>query len=120
MKNISDEDLEKWFGKDGMLLRQENGEWKYNLSDEAFARIQSDTDNYKTISEMSRMEHRRWCYFTAACGWGATQSFKAEKDDIHLENPCLCTWDDLAKNLPAYCKYDLMPLLYEKKIRGEK
>ena len=117
MKHISDKQLEKWFGKEGMLIRKTGNKWEYNLSDKEFAGIQSDMDNYKVISEMSRMEHRRWCYYTASCGWSPTTSYGEKKNDARMENPCLCTWDNLAKNLPSYCKYDLMPLLYEKKIR---
>lgn len=113
MKSISNEQFEDWFGEDGTLLRYRNGSWTYDVSDEEFARIQSDSVAFKEPSEFSRLEHRRWCYYTASCGWSCTPSPYMKKNDKLMENPCLCTWDELALHLPSYCVYDLMPMIYE-------
>lgn len=111
MRNVSDEQLQTWVGENGSLLQYRDGRWNYGISDKEFAHIQSR--KYREVSELSRMEHRRWCYYTASQGWRCTPSPDMEKDDKKRQNPCLCTWNSLEENLPEYCIYDLMPMLYE-------
>ena len=85
-------------------------------------RRQSDRNTYPLISEIARMEHRRWCYYMASLGWKRTEEPGGKKNETKAErkerekrkeNACLCNWDELVKYKSDVCKYDLMPLLME-------
>ena len=118
---------ELWFGDaqkqqlvkeiDGLLERQGNA-WFYSCEEEEFASRQSKAS---LLGELSKMEHRRWCYYMISCGWTKTKSFSDKKDDTQKKNPCVSTWQDLMTNNPDMCKYDLMPLLIleDKKIEQD-
>ena len=108
LKDVTDEMMESWFGKDSELLEFQNGIWRYKTDLDSFVKLQSDTKAYPVISEFSRMEHRRWCYFMASAGW---KSIDGNKNVSNLENPCMLPWEDLVKKRPETCVYDLTPLL---------
>ena len=118
MKDVTEEQMEKWFGENGELLEYKDGNWFYKTDEASFVKMQSDIINYPIVSEFSRMEHRRWCYFMASAGWKNTD--KPKKDDVFLENPCMVTWDDLKTIKPEYCVYDLIPLLIKYNSMKEK
>lgn len=110
-------DLKKWFGKDGSILKEVETTWVYENED-IFVQQQSDRKMYPTVSEMSRLEHRRWCYFMASRGWSSTskndvdeEGKRAKKISEAKKNICMCTWDDLVEVNQGTCKYDLMWLL---------
>ena len=80
-------------------------------SPEDVAKLQNDKAKYPLIHELSKLEHRRWCYYMASRGWKRTDDPKAEKNPDLKENPCLCTWTELVEYKPATCMYDMMPLI---------
>lgn len=108
------EDLEALFGKDGTMLKKVGNVWSYGDLDH-FVKAQNDRDKHPCVSEMSRLEHRRWCYFMASCGWRRTEPGDEQKEKTELErekkNICMCTWDELVKCRKDTCQYDLMWLL---------
>lgn len=130
----SDEQLERMFGESGVLLKAQGNVWVYDDED-AFVDKQSDRKLYPYASEISRLEHRRWCYFMASRGWcpakagdeervraaakikaGAEDEEKVKKEarvllDLEKKNACLCIWEDLLLIRKDTCKYDLMWLL---------
>lgn len=118
IKDVSKEDMEKWFGENGELLEYRAGNWFYKTNEDDFVKVQSDIEKYPVVSEFSRMEHRRWCYFMASARWKDTD--KPDKSDIFLENPCMATWENLTLHRPKYCVYDLIPLLMKYKDIKEK
>ncbi len=108
-------ELEGWFGKEGELLKDCGTVWEYESLDD-FVKKQSDMNAYYCVSEISRLEHRRWCYFMTSRGWRSTEKeVDEEKARAELEmekkNKCLCTWEDLVKYKKDTCQYDLMWLL---------
>ena len=115
---INNEDTKQqlmyFFGQDGVLLKERDGIWTYDSEDE-FVEKQSNRNLYPAVSELSRMEHRRWNYFMISRGWGLCQQGdeKLEKRILEREKRtvCLCTWEDLVKVQKDTCKYDLMWLL---------
>lgn len=110
----SNEELEKMFGDMGTLLKSQGNVWIYEDEDE-FVKKQSDQKLYPYASELSRLEHRRWCYFMASRGWRTARVQDKGKEravlDLEKKNACLCTWDDLVNVRKDTCKYDLMWLL---------
>ncbi len=121
----SSEALEEYFGENGKLLKKKNGVWEYAGSENQskkeklaeFVEKQSNEKEYRLVSEMSRLEHRRWCYFMASRGWHCAGDEDKETEKSELEkkkkNKCLRPWKDLADNedTKANCPYDLMWLL---------
>ena len=109
------EELERLFGRDGQMLKDCGNAWVYENGLDDFVEKQSSRELYPCVSEMSRMEHRRWCYFMASRGWRSTGEGDAGKDrkvlDREKKNVCLCTWDDLVDRKKDTCQYDLMWLL---------
>ena len=85
---------------------------------EEFAENQSNSVKYPNISELAKLEHRRWCYFMASCGWEKSDTPNQQKDDVNKKNPCMCTWEQLKKFNPDMCKYDMLPILLEYKNRA--
>jgi len=55
--------------------------------------------------EFARLEHRRWCYYMAATGWGYGET----KDESARKNPCMTPWDALCRTRPWTCPYDTTP-----------
>ncbi len=110
-------ELERCFGENGELLKKNDGAWLYASDLDEFVKRQSDNEAYGFVSEMSRLEHRRWCYFMASRGWcGTDESDEGKKKEIlekEKKNKCLCTWKDLADSADkkGNCPYDLMWLL---------
>lgn len=111
--------LDKLFGENGTILENENDRWVYHGTMKEFVELQSDETRNQLISEISRLEHRRWCYFMATRGWTHTKDLGDKKNDKTRENPCMCTWEDLVKHQSQNCCYDLMPLLLKYKIDKE-
>ncbi|MBQ3600634.1 MAG: hypothetical protein II992_05440 [Lachnospiraceae bacterium] len=112
-ENMPKEDLDEVLGNNGNLMKNIGDIWVMVGGVENFVKNQSNSEKHPCISELSKLEHRRWCYFMASCGWKCTEDPKRKKDDIRKENPCMCTWDDLVKYNPHMCCYDLMPLLLQ-------
>ncbi len=106
--------IERMFGENGRLLKKVGDTWHYGGSIEEFAEELSDCNRNPFISEMVRMEHRRWCYFMASTGWK-----KGSKDEVNRINPCMCPWDELRETHADTCMYDLMPLLIKCKMNSE-
>lgn len=115
-------ELKKQLDAFGVIYQKESDVWTFTCSEEEMVRRQSDRNSYPLISEISRMEHRRWCYYMASLGWKRTEEPGGKKDETkeerkererRKENACLCNWDDLVKHKRDMCKYDLMPLLME-------
>ena len=110
----SKEELESLFGENGKLLKAHGNVWICE-DEERFVENQSNRELYPAVSEMSRMEHRRWCYFMASRGWRNIEPEDRGKDkeilDAEKKNVCLCPWDELIKVKKDTCKYDLMWLL---------
>lgn len=118
------EQLQYLFGKEGVLLKDKEGVWIYD-SEDAFVKKQSDRQMYPYVSELSRMEHRRWCYFMVSRGWGSCEVGEKNEDRLIQEKrtECLCTWEQLVRVKKETCKYDLMWLLKKYNeiiIQGEK
>lgn len=90
------------------LLKNESNTWFYGCEEDAFAKKQSEA---LLLGELSKMEHRRWCYYMISCGWTKTKSIYDKKDDLQRKNPCICPWEELLTYKPEMCKYDLMPVL---------
>lgn len=109
-------DLEKYIGENGTVLRYKNGEWNYTSLIEVTKHIKDNKDTEADIYEFVKMEHRRWCYFVASCGF----DYSYKKNVLLKEHDCLLNWDDLVERdldetkFPV-CPYDLMPLLMEYK-----
>lgn len=103
------------------LLKKVDGCWVFEGTEEEFLMKLDDTKAYPCVGEFARMEHRRWCYFMASCGWKRTSKPTDTKSDVYRVNPCMCTWDELVKYQKSMCKYDLMPLLmkYEEVLKEE-
>ena len=122
LKQLYSGKLTQLFVDNESILKQKGNSWVYDCSPEEFVKKQSDQKAYPVVSEMSRLEHRRWCYFMASCGWRRTLNPKADKNDEQRENPCLCTWEELVENKMDTCSYDLMPmlLLVEEEQRASK
>ena len=108
---IDIKDLADAIGENGTLLKYVDGTWIIVGTLDEFVENMSNNEKYSWIGEMSKLEHRRWCYFMASCGWKRTADPNGKKDDIHKENPCMCTWNDLKIYNPKMCQYDMMPLL---------
>lgn len=113
--------LEEMFGTNGTLLKKvDENVWAYDDLDHYIANL-SDREAFPWVEELSKTEHRRWCYFMASRGWQrATPEDKGkEKKALEFEkkNECMCTWDDLLLTRKDTCPYDLMWLLlkYNKK-----
>ncbi len=115
-KNITAE-LDRAFGMDCELLQGSGTVWTYKNGLDDFVEKQSSQTLYPCISEMSRMEHRRWCYFMASRGWRSTKDGEEALDratlDLHKTTPCLCTWEDLVQRKKDTCAYDLIWLLHK-------
>ena len=114
-------DLRVYLGTEGTVLQERENAWTFESEIEV-AQKQSDMENYPLIAEFSKMEHRRWCYYMASCGWKRTEDPRGAKNQRLKENPCLCNWDDLVKNKPGTCPYDLMPLIlyYQNQKKNKK
>jgi hypothetical protein len=66
------------------------------------------------VRELLRIEHRRWNYAQASCGWGypsGRQQFEGEKDPDTRLHKCMTNWDRLKTEHPDKCIYDLIPYL---------
>ena len=114
--------FDKYFGNDGIFLKDRGDVWTCKSADEV-VKLQNDKEKYPLIHELSKLEHRRWCYYMASCGWKQTDDPTANKNIELKENPCLCTWDNLVKNKPDTCMYDMMPLILQyikERVQGEK
>ena len=120
MLYIANETFEQYFGVDGIFLKDRGNAWTCKSADKV-AKLQNDKEKYPVIDELAKLEHRRWCYYMAACGWKRTNNPKGEKSADLKENPCLCTWDELVENKPDTCMYDMMSLIlqYMKKRDSE-
>ena len=119
---FSREMLEKYFGENGSILKDEGNVWTFKEDEAELVDNLNNCKEYAQVLEYAKLEHRRWCYFMASCGWRSLNSMNWVKDSSIKGNACLCTWDELstkAKKIgnedPKYyaCKYDLMPLLME-------
>ncbi|MBE5948497.1 MAG: hypothetical protein E7261_05635 [Lachnospiraceae bacterium] len=115
LDKIDHNELDRYFGEHGSILQDKGNVWTFECSEEELTEYQSDMLNYPWVSELSRLEHRRWCYFMATLGWKRTDAPNAKRNESLKENPCLCTWEELRKYKADTCKYDLMPLLMEYK-----
>jgi len=119
-----DAELEYCFGENGTLLQDRGNVWLYESDDALLDALENDS-RYKTVLEYARMEHRRWCYFMASCGWKSISDPEYKKDISTKASSCMCTWEELATRAtggyPKYytCKYDLMPLLVKYKKNKE-
>lgn len=120
---IEGKKFDKYFGPDGIFLKDKGKVWICK-SEEEVAKLQNDKEKYPLIYELSKLEHRRWCYYMASCGWKRTNNPKAKKKPALKENPCLCNWDDVVKYKPDTCMYDMMPLIVQymeqKESKGDK
>lgn len=121
VKNILDK-LDACFGANGTILKDKGKVWTFNGTENDLIDLLNDENTYPWVTEFAKLEHRRWCYFMASCGWKALDSFYWEKDEKQKANACMCNWKELSqKGEPkngifpkSYaCKYDLMPLLKE-------
>lgn len=121
---ISYKMLEQYFGQNGSLLKDQGSVWTFTGDDADFVDSLNNKKEYEQILEYAKLEHRRWCYFMASCGWRSLKSMNWTKDTSIKGNACLCTWEELSTKSerngnvdPKYyaCKYDLMPLLMEYK-----
>ena len=124
---LSTKALEKYFGEKGSLLRDKGNVWTFEGDEAEFVDKLNTQKEYAQILEYAKMEHRRWCYFMASCGWRYLKSMNWTKDSAIKGNACLCTWKELSTKVepagdsdPKYyaCKYDLMPLLMEYRKRN--
>lgn len=104
--------LSRYFGPEGSIIKLENKTWCVNSSDDVFIQKLAAVDDGEVLTELAKLEHRRWCYYMASRGWKCTADPTMKKNDATKENPCLRTWHALVKNQAYMCKYDLMPLLY--------
>lgn len=106
--------LQHLFGEKGVVIRKQGEIWRYDNED-MFVEKQSNQKQYPILSEMSRMEHRRWCYFMACRGWSSGQEGDEKLDKTILEqekrNISLCNWSDLVRLKKENCKYDMVWLL---------
>ena len=109
-------DLNRLFEADDAPVRWSGDAWSFPFASdhEGFLR-RVHQDKYRYLLEMLKTEHRRWCYYTLSLGWSQGKNLK--KNDALRWNPCLVTWDNLEKDQPKTCKYDLMPLMsiYQKR-----
>ena len=124
---ISYEMLDKYFGENGSILKDEGDVWSCREDEAELVSNLNNCKEYTQVLEYAKMEHRRWCYFMASCGWRPLNSMNWVKDSSIKGNACLCTWEQLSTRVektnnedPKYyaCKYDLMPLLMEYKKRN--
>jgi len=78
----------------------------YDLGErELLEKLESDS----VLSQMMRMEHRRWCYAMLFAGWSGDCK---KKNMNRMENPCVVNWEKLCEGKEFYkAKYDLLPLL---------
>lgn len=119
-EKMLDEELECCFGENGILLQDRGNVWLYESDDALLDALENDS-RCKTALEYAKMEHRRWCYFMASCGWKSLSGLEYKKDLPAKASSCMCTWEELAtrtaEGYPKYytCKYDLMPLLMKYK-----
>lgn len=106
--------LQHLFGEKGVVIRKQGETWRYDNED-AFVEKQSNQKQYPALSEMSRMEHRRWCYFMACRGWRSGQEGDKNLEKTILEQEkrsiSLCNWADLVRVKKENCKYDMVWLL---------
>ena len=102
------------FEGEDALIRWEDGTWHFTLSDEEFIEKVTLPDQ-AFAREMLKLEHRRWCYYTASIGWEppAENGRDVRKNDALRINPCITSWADLLRFQPQTTKYDLMPLMAE-------
>ena len=111
---LKKEMLNSLLGPEGALIRLDQGNWHFDLTDDQFLeRIERPENHF--AEEMLKAEHRRWCYYTASVGWAPPEDNRAgmEKDDALCTHPCLVPWDKLKKLQPTTIKFDLMPLMLE-------
>jgi hypothetical protein len=102
------------FEGDDALIRWENGMWHFTLTDDEF--IEKVLQPEQVFArEMLKLEHRRWCYYTASIGWEPPEENgrSVRKNDALRINPCITSWDGLLQVQPKTAKYDLMPLMAE-------
>jgi hypothetical protein len=106
--------MQPLFEGEDALIRWEDGKWHFTITDDEFIERVSAPEN-AFACEMLKMEHRRWCYYTASIGWEppAENGRDVRKDDRLRINPCIVPWDALLRYQPQTCKYDLMPLMAE-------
>ena len=106
--------MQPLFEGEDALIRWEDGKWHFTITDDEFIERVSAPEN-AFACEMLKMEHRRWCYYTASIGWEppAENGRDVRKDDKLRINPCIVPWDALLRYQPQTCKYDLMPLMAE-------
>lgn len=74
----------------------------------------------RLVKEMLKLEHRRWNYFSALCGWGYIKQESSKKDPIEKVHPCLSNFEILVNEHPDKVVFDLIPVLIRKYIKGEK
>ena len=98
---------EKYFGESGSVLQYIDSKWTCSSLEDVTDHLEGNKDTEADIYEFVRMEHRRWCYFVASCGF----DYAPKKNLARKEHDCLCKWDDLVINKKYVCPYDLMPLL---------
>ena len=120
VKEVKDK-LEAYFGENGELLQDQGNYWTFIERDEnKLIDKLNDAKEYPWVSEFVKLEHRRWCYFMASCGWQSVDNFYQDRDVAQKANACMCNWNELSqkgekqgkKEPKSYtCKYDLMPLL---------
>lgn len=96
------------------LLHKEGTHWVYDDID-SFVDKQNNANDYPMVHELSKMEHRRWCYYMASLGWQGSQEKTKSKEELALQkkNVCMCTWDDLINTQKDTCPYDLMWMLFK-------
>ena len=117
---MSEENFKEYFGPNGLFLRDRGEVWTCKSANEV-AKLQNMKEKYPLVHELSKLEHRRWCYYMASCGWKRTDNPKANKIVELKENPCMCPWDELMVNKADTAMYDLMPLILKyKKDRTQK
>lgn len=103
--NLTQEQRERCFGKEGRVLRRgSDGSYRCRYEGRAMA----DAINaVKEVRELAMTEHRRWCYVMAMQGW----HYAAQKNEARRQTPYLTTWDKLCEDHPDVAVYDLIPYL---------
>lgn len=104
MGGLSPEELERYFGVDGTILRREDGLYRRILSNRETADAIAAAP---ALRKLATTEHRRWCYVMAADGW----CYGEKKDETLRQTPYLSGWEELCEKHPEAVVYDLIPYL---------
>ena len=94
--------LSRYFGPDGSIIKLENKMWCVDGYDDEFIRKLAAVDDGRVLTELEKLEHRRWCYYIASPGWKCTADTTMKKNSaakaslsVHLacagEKPNLVT-----------------------------